>query len=191
MKWPAQRSAIVSLYEWALSQGVLPSRIVFAGDSAGGNLALLTLLYIRDQAPLPQPACGIVSSPWTDMTGAETINSPNWHSDFMFQYNETTRATNDLLRPSDLPYDTPEISAALVEDVGNMPAQLVFWAPTEILCSDSTRWIERSRKAGVDITEHIGHGQMHTYAMGWPICDYKTQDQCDALLVEYIMDHVS
>jgi len=96
-----------------------------------------------------------------------------------------------MLRPSGLPYDTPEISALLVDNVGNMPPQLVFWAPTEILWSDSTRWIERSRKAGVNITEHVGHGEMHTYAMGWPICGQHTQNECDALLVEYIMDHVT
>jgi acetyl esterase/lipase len=125
------------------------------------------------------------------MTGAKTLNSPNWYSDFMFKYNETTLTLNDMLRPSNLPYDTPAISALLVEDVGKLPPQFVFWAPTEILWSDSTRWIERSRQAGVEITEHVGYGEMHTYAMGWPICSQKTQNECDVLLVEYILNHVT
>jgi acetyl esterase/lipase len=125
------------------------------------------------------------------MTGAETIGSPNWRSDFMFKYNETTPVMNNTLRPSDLPYDTPEISAVLAENVGNMPPQLVFWAPTEILWSDSTRWIKRSRAAGVDVSEHVGYGEMHTYAVGWPVSGQKTQDECDAVLVEYIINHVT
>ena len=45
------------------------SSIVIAGDSAGGNLALVTLLRARD-ARLPLPGGAVLLSPWTDLTGS-------------------------------------------------------------------------------------------------------------------------
>ncbi|CAG8486653.1 5237_t:CDS:2 [Ambispora leptoticha] len=44
-----------------------PNQIVFAGDSAGGGLAIALLLAIRD-AGLPMPAGVIGFSPWLDLT---------------------------------------------------------------------------------------------------------------------------
>lgn len=44
-----------------------PNEIIFAGDSAGGGLALSLLVIIRDQG-LPLPAGAILISPWVDLT---------------------------------------------------------------------------------------------------------------------------
>ena len=41
-----------------LSKGFDPARVVFAGDSAGGNLALVTAMRARDEGlPLPAASC--------------------------------------------------------------------------------------------------------------------------------------
>ena len=190
-KWPAQRNTLLALYAWVLSQSVSPSRIVFAGDSAGGDLVYLTLMHIRNaKLDLPQPSCIVSMSPWLDWTGAETIGSKNVHSDFIFYYDDMVPTLNNTIRPENLPYDTPEISAVLAEDVGGLPPQLVFYSPDEILASDSTRWIARSRKAGVDITVHAAKGEMHTYPVGWPVSGRKMQNECDDLLLNYIFTHV-
>ncbi|EFP78349.2 uncharacterized protein PGTG_04305 [Puccinia graminis f. sp. tritici CRL 75-36-700-3] len=44
-----------------------PSKIVIAGDSAGGGLSLALLTLIRD-AGLPMPAGAVLISPWVDLT---------------------------------------------------------------------------------------------------------------------------
>ncbi|RIB27180.1 Alpha/Beta hydrolase protein [Gigaspora rosea] len=44
-----------------------PKKIVIAGESAGGGLALATLLFLRD-AGLPLPGGAILLSPWLDLT---------------------------------------------------------------------------------------------------------------------------
>jgi acetyl esterase/lipase len=46
---------------------VKPEHIVIAGDSAGGGISLALLQVIRD-AGLPQPAGGVLISPWCDLT---------------------------------------------------------------------------------------------------------------------------
>ncbi|KAF9886999.1 hypothetical protein FE257_010615 [Aspergillus nanangensis] len=44
-----------------------PNEIIFAGDSAGGGMALSLLVIIRDQG-LPLPAGAVLISPWVDLT---------------------------------------------------------------------------------------------------------------------------
>jgi len=188
-RWPAQRDSVLGVYSWALSKSVSPSRIIIAGDSGGSDLACLTLLYLRDHGHsqgLPQMCCGIFISPYFDYTHAETKDSYNINYDFI----STSSSMNDTLRPEDLPFDTPEISPVLVEDIGGLPPQLVYWSPTELLATDASRWIKRSREAGVEITEHSAPGQLHTYSLGWPFVGKKLQDECDTLLMNFIFSHV-
>lgn len=63
---PAQLDDGLAAYRHLLSAGAHPSRVVVAGDSAGGHLALMLLARMRD-AGLPQPAMAIGLSPWTDI----------------------------------------------------------------------------------------------------------------------------
>ncbi|KAJ4478319.1 hypothetical protein J3R30DRAFT_3480447 [Lentinula aciculospora] len=51
----------------ARHQAVSPSKIVLAGDSAGGNLCLTTLTVLRDMG-IPMPAGAVLISPWVDLT---------------------------------------------------------------------------------------------------------------------------
>ncbi|TKB47349.1 alpha/beta hydrolase [Ferrimonas sediminicola] len=54
-------------YRRVLESGIAPGQVIIAGDSAGGNLALATLMRIRDLG-LPPPAGAILFSPCTDLT---------------------------------------------------------------------------------------------------------------------------
>ena len=53
--------------------GIAPSDIVFAGESAGGGLAVATLVNARDHG-LPLPAAAFVMSPYVDLTLAGTTH---------------------------------------------------------------------------------------------------------------------
>lgn len=50
-----------------LLEGFAPSRILLAGDSAGGGMVLSLLVVLRDQG-VPLPAGAILLSPWVDLT---------------------------------------------------------------------------------------------------------------------------
>ena len=64
---PAAIDDAIAAYRFLLDQGVAPSGIVIAGDSAGGGLTLATLIALRD-AGIPAPAGGWMISPWADLT---------------------------------------------------------------------------------------------------------------------------
>ena len=51
----------------AVHKAVPPSKLVFAGDSAGASLCLTALTVLRDLG-LPQPAGAVLISPWVDLT---------------------------------------------------------------------------------------------------------------------------
>jgi len=63
---PAQLEDGLAAYKYLLAQGYDPGRLVVAGDSAGGHLALMSLVKLREER-LPQPALVIGLSAWTDI----------------------------------------------------------------------------------------------------------------------------
>src|SRR6202140_5463945 len=65
--YPAAVEDAQAAYEGLLSQGLEPSQIALAGESAGGGLAVATLLALRD-AGTPLPSCAFLMSPYADLT---------------------------------------------------------------------------------------------------------------------------
>lgn len=63
---PAQIDDALAAYRHLLEKGIDPGKLIVAGDSAGGHLALMTLVALR-KAGLPQPALTMALSPWTDI----------------------------------------------------------------------------------------------------------------------------
>ncbi|MDH4351810.1 MAG: alpha/beta hydrolase, partial [Gemmatimonadota bacterium] len=52
--FPAALQDCVAAYRWLVSQGIAPQKIVVAGDSAGGGLAVALAVMLRDDhVPLP------------------------------------------------------------------------------------------------------------------------------------------
>lgn len=74
----------LSAYLFILEKTGDPSQIVLAGDSAGGNLVISTLLRIAEHG-LASPAGAILLSPWVDLTDNGRL--PSWelyrHIDYL------------------------------------------------------------------------------------------------------------
>ena len=69
-KFPAQLEDGVSCYNFLIDNlGYSPEQIAIAGDSAGGHLALITLLKLKETNK-PLPSCLALLSPWTDPNGS-------------------------------------------------------------------------------------------------------------------------
>jgi epsilon-lactone hydrolase len=65
--YPAAVEDALAAYEALLRSGVAPSDVAFAGESAGGGLAIATLVNARGHG-LPLPAAAFVMSPYADLT---------------------------------------------------------------------------------------------------------------------------
>jgi monoterpene epsilon-lactone hydrolase len=126
--------------------GYTPSQIVIGGDSAGGNLSLITSLRLRDLG-LPQPAALVCFSPVTDFTGAQLHEPPAGDPLIHLKWVEQALA---LYCPAGLAHDDPGLSP-LFADLHGLAPVLVQVGEDEILLNDSLRFADKAQAAGVDV----------------------------------------
>jgi len=69
-------------YKWLLDQGIRPDHVALIGDSAGGGLAVTTIVRAREQS-LPLPAATMPLSPWLDMEATGETFETNAATDLL------------------------------------------------------------------------------------------------------------
>lgn len=162
--YPAALEDTLTAYRWLLNQGTPPARIVIVGESAGGGLCLATLLALRDQG-LPLPAAAVALSPWTDLkltgesvrTRARVSIDPPGMSAVCSKYYAGDHDPG-------LPWISP-----LYGDLHGLPPLLIYVGNDEMGRDDSTRFAEKAKAAGVDVTLRIGEGMVHCYPLFAPL----------------------
>jgi acetyl esterase/lipase len=164
-KCPAAIEDALAAYDWLLAEGAAPSNIVIAGDSAGGGLALATLLALKERGA-PAPAGAVLFSPWTDLTGGGDTMTANAGSDAMFQ-RETIMGGAALYRGG-LDAKDPRISP-LYGDLHGLPPLLVFASTSELLYSDAARLVEKAKEAGVPVRFEPREGLVHVWPLFHPL----------------------
>jgi monoterpene epsilon-lactone hydrolase len=160
--FPAALEDSVTAYRWLLIKGVSPSHIVFVGDSAGGGLCLATLIALRDKG-IPLPAAAVALSPWTDLkcTGESyrtkvKVDPLTWPESWTV-FSKYYAGDNDPCNPWISPY---------YGDLHGLPPILIYVGEDEVLLDDSTRFAEKAKDAGVDVTLKVGEGMFHCF----PVC---------------------
>lgn len=144
--FPAGPNDCIGVYQWMIEQGFHERPFVVAGDSAGGNLTLLTLQAARD-AGLPMPTCAVPISPSTDLTFSGPSMQYNSEADVMF-----TPVAISLLPDIYCPGEdraNPKLSPLFASWWG-LPPLLFHAGSTEMLLDDSIRAQDRARQAGVE-----------------------------------------
>ena len=146
--FPAAVDDAVAAYRGLLARGIPPERIVVAGDSAGGGLALALMLSLRDAGDA-LPRAAVLFSPWTDLAGTgETLRS-NAKRDAMFPGEKIEQAAEPYLAEADP--RTP-LASPLYAELAGLPPMLIHVGSYEVLLDDSRRLAERARAAGTPIT---------------------------------------
>jgi acetyl esterase/lipase len=155
--FPAALEDCLAGYRWLLKHGTAPGDIVIAGDSAGGNLTLATLLSLRD-AGEPLPAAAVCIGPMTDLLGSgesfRTNNDATVTAEFALMMARHYAGTNDPRSPLVSPY---------YGDLHGLPPLLIDVGGDEILLSDATRFAEKARAAGVDVRLVVWPGMWHVW----------------------------
>jgi acetyl esterase/lipase len=162
--FPAGLEDCVQAFLWVLEHGpaqVGAARKYFiSGDSAGGNLVLATLLALKDRgARLPDAA--IVLSPATDLTWTGESLTTRALVDPALNAMLMPMVTNIYLQGRAAP-DAPLVSP-LFGNLRGLPPILLQVGDAEILLSDSTRFAERARTAGVDVTLEVYPQMPHVF----------------------------
>lgn len=155
-RYPAALDDALAIWRWLLDQGQRADRVAFMGDSAGGGLALATLIAARDRG-LPLPAAAVLMSPWTDLR-AETQRAR--HSDPLAP--DGAWEVFSAHYAGDQSRDDPGISP-LLGDLTRLPPLQILAGGAEVMLDDATRLAERARAAGVDVDLVVEPGMVHGY----------------------------
>jgi epsilon-lactone hydrolase len=159
--FPAAVNDAVAWWKELLDQGFKPSEVVFAGDSAGGGLALACMLAAREQG-LPLPAGAVLFSPWTDLSCSGETMRTNADADVMFNPESLPDAA--ALYLAGQPNTTP-LASPLFGELQGLPPLMTHASEHEILLADSTRLHERALAQGVRSELHLKAKMPHV----WPI----------------------
>jgi acetyl esterase/lipase len=158
---PAAVEDAVAAFEWLVSGGEKPETIVIAGDSAGGGLALATMMALRD-AGKPLPAGAVLFSPWTDLACTGPSQAANGRTDAMFK--RETVANGGARYAGTLDLKDPRVSPFYGDFVG-LPPMLVFASRSELLFDDSARLVPKAKAAGVPMRLEARDGLPHVWPM--------------------------
>ena len=160
--YPAAHDNAVEAYAMLLDSGYAAESIVLAGDSAGGNIALGTLLRIRDRG-LPMPAGAYLLSPWTDLGNSLPTQELKRTIDPLLAKAELTMMTNAYASNRD--HDDPLLSPVFA-DLRGLPPLLIHVGSHEILLDDSLTIARNAALADVPVTLKVWPGYSHVFQMG-------------------------
>ncbi|MBF5096513.1 alpha/beta hydrolase [Azospirillum sp. INR13] len=159
-RFPAPLEDATAAYRWLLEAGHRPADIAFAGDSAGGGLALSTLLSLRD-AGRPMPAAAVAMSPWTDLTVSGASYETRAAADPIHQRHLVQAMARGYLGPDGNPHN-PLISP-LFADLHGLPPLLIQVGDRETVLSDATDFADKARNAGVLVDLQVWDGMIHVF----------------------------
>jgi monoterpene epsilon-lactone hydrolase len=149
----------VAAYRWLLDQGIDRRRIVFAGDSAGGNLVVAVALALKVEG-VPLPAALVAVSPAPDLTFRGASNVTNRPCDPFSRIDDMDRIVDCYLRGHD---PTDPLASPVFGDLAGLPPLLVMVGPQETLRDDSEELAKVAAAAGVDTTFELVDGAFHTW----------------------------
>jgi epsilon-lactone hydrolase len=145
--FPAALDDAVAVFRGLLAEGLSAQRIVIAGDSAGGGLALSLMLVLRAEGA-PLPAAAALFSPWTDLAATGDSVRTNARRCAMFHGPAVGPTARLYLGNAD---PRNPLASPLYADLSGLPPLLIHVGANETLRDDSTRLAEKARAAGVSV----------------------------------------
>ncbi len=159
--FPAGLEDCVAAHDWLVANGPAgpgPAKATFiAGDSAGGNLTLATLLALRDRK-LRMPAGGIPLSAATDFTLAsdsqKTVHDPIISARTMPEFRDRYLGKSDSRNP---------LASPVFGDYHGIPPLLIQVGEHEMLRDDSIRVAKKAASDGIPVKLEIWPGMVHVF----------------------------
>jgi acetyl esterase/lipase len=165
--YPAAVDDALAAYEALLRSDIAPSDIAFAGESAGGGLAVATLVNARDHG-LPLPAGAFVMSPYADLTLAGATMETRREVDPLF--------SRELLQARVADYTAGQDAALglispVFADLSGLPPLIIQAGTHEVLLDDALRLAQQAAAADVEVTLDITPRVPHVFQAYHPMLD--------------------
>jgi monoterpene epsilon-lactone hydrolase len=158
--FPAAVDDASDAFRAIVAEGVEPSRIAISGDSAGGGLAVATLLALRDAGDALPGAAAVISA-WIDLEGKGESMVTRADVDPMI-----TPGSLAILRDLYLGADgepTNPLAAPIHGDMSGLPPMLVQVGDAEVLLDDSTRLAAMVEASGGEATLEVWPEMVHVW----------------------------
>ncbi|MBI1212957.1 MAG: alpha/beta hydrolase fold domain-containing protein [Alphaproteobacteria bacterium] len=157
-KYPAAIDDAVAAYQFLLKEGIKPSHIAIAGDSAGGGLTVATLLALRDKK-IALPAAAWPISPWVDLEGRGASLKSKAESDLI--------VTADGLHNYAKAYAGARRGEGLASPVNaslaGLPPLLIQVGSAEVLLDDSITLAQKAAAADVEVKLEVWPHMPHVW----------------------------
>ena len=159
--FPAAVNDSLAAYGALLAGGTAPDAIAIGGESAGGGLAVATLIAARE-AGLKMPASMALISPWADMRcNAESFKTKAAVDPLLTRHSLKEMA-HAYLGPAN---PRAGLASPLLADLTGLPPTLIHVGSEEVLLDDSRGLAEAARAKGVDATLEIWPDMIHVWHM--------------------------
>jgi len=158
--FPAALEDARAAWNGLIARGYPPDRIVLAGDSAGGGLALALLAGLLAEGQ--RPAATVAFSPWTDLTLSGASLAENATADPLLPVSRLSEAREYYLQGADPanPGASPLFAA-----FPDPPPVFLQVAETEILRDDTLRMADRLRSHGAEVALDLWPDAPHVWAI--------------------------
>jgi monoterpene epsilon-lactone hydrolase len=165
--YPAAVQDGLAAYAGLLDSGVSPSQVLVAGDSAGGGLAVATLLAARDQG-LPQPAAVAVFSPWADISRSGASMRTKDGADPLFSYDAMGWYADRYVPAGDR---SAPLASPVFATLAGLPPLLIQAGSHEVLLDDAVRLAANAGRDDVDVTLRVAPEGTHVFQLHFGALD--------------------
>ena len=165
--YPAAVDDALAAYEALLNSGTAPSDIAFAGESAGGGLAVATLVNARDHG-MPLPAAAYLMSPYADLTLAGTTMQTKGEVDVLMSRENLQARVTDYTSGQDAALG---LISPVFADLSGLPPLIIQAGSHEVLLDDAVRLARQAAIADVQVTLDITPRVPHVFQAYAPILD--------------------
>ena len=146
--YPAAVDDALAAYEAVLDNGIAPSDIVFAGESAGGALAVVTLVNARGHG-LPLPAAAFAMSPYADLTLAGATMETKREVDPLMSREGLQARVTDYTAGQDAALG---LVSPIFADLSGLPPLIIQAGTHEVLLDDAVSLARQAAAADVEVT---------------------------------------
>ena len=168
--YPAAVDDAMATYEALLRNGTRPSDVVFAGESAGGALAVATMVNARDRG-LPLPAAAFAMSPYADLTLAGATLTTKGDADPLLSLAALRARVVDYTAGQDAALG---LVSPIFAELAGLPPLLIQAGTHEVLVDDAVRLAGAAATADVEVILDITPGVPHVFQNYHAILDEAT-----------------
>jgi acetyl esterase/lipase len=159
--YPAALQDVTAAYRALLEQAGGAQRVVVAGESAGGNLAIELLIAGKSEG-LTMPAAALLLSPMTDLTVSGGSYAAKADADPAVSAQAIRTRVRDYLDGTGTPATDPLVSPVFA-DLTGLPPLLIQAGSHEVLLDDATRLAVKAAADDVAVILDVTPGVPHVF----------------------------